>query len=124
MHDLRVIAANFLGRTRDYPAFGKYDPLQKIYHAILTLLAAGLIFSGAPICSLTARRGRRSPRMDAHHAPGARHLGLRVHRHSRRARVLRRHSGELASARVDVDRSPSRIEIQPVSRCVAVAAAR
>jgi Ni/Fe-hydrogenase 1 B-type cytochrome subunit len=47
IRDLRVIAANFLGRTRDYPAFGKYDPLQKIYHALLTLLAAGLIFSGA-----------------------------------------------------------------------------
>jgi len=47
VRDLRVIAANFLGRTRDYPAFGKYDPWQKIYHALLTLLAAGLIFSGA-----------------------------------------------------------------------------
>src|SRR5258708_4095612 len=42
----RVIAANFFGRTRDYPAFGKYDPLQKIYHALLTLLAAAVIFSG------------------------------------------------------------------------------
>jgi Ni/Fe-hydrogenase 1 B-type cytochrome subunit len=47
LHDLRVIAANFLGRTRDYPAFGKYDPWQKIYHACLTVLAVGLIFSGA-----------------------------------------------------------------------------
>jgi Ni/Fe-hydrogenase 1 B-type cytochrome subunit len=47
LHDLRAIAANFLGRTRSYPAFGKYDPLQKVYHAALTLLAAGLIFSGA-----------------------------------------------------------------------------
>lgn len=47
IHDLRVIVANFLGRTRHYPAFGKYDPLQKLYHAILTLLAAGLVFSGA-----------------------------------------------------------------------------
>jgi cytochrome b subunit of formate dehydrogenase len=46
-HDLRVIAANFLGRTREYPAFGKYDPWQKIFHAFLTLLSAGLIFSGA-----------------------------------------------------------------------------
>jgi Ni/Fe-hydrogenase 1 B-type cytochrome subunit len=44
--DLRLIAANFLGRTRSYPAFGKYDPFQKIYHAFLTLLAAGTIFSG------------------------------------------------------------------------------
>jgi formate dehydrogenase gamma subunit len=47
LRDLRLIAANFLGRTRDYPAFGKYDPWQKIYHACLTLLAAALIFSGA-----------------------------------------------------------------------------
>jgi cytochrome b subunit of formate dehydrogenase len=46
-HDLRVIAANFLGRTREYPAFGKYDPWQKIYHAFLTILAAALVFSGA-----------------------------------------------------------------------------
>jgi Ni/Fe-hydrogenase 1 B-type cytochrome subunit len=47
LHDLRVIVANFLGRTHDYPAFGKYDPLQKLYHAMLALLAAGLTFSGA-----------------------------------------------------------------------------
>ena len=47
VRDLRVIAANFLGRTRSYPAFGKYDPLQKVYHALLTLLATGLIVSGA-----------------------------------------------------------------------------
>ena len=46
VHDVRIIAANFLGRTRNYPAFGKYDPWQKIYHALLTLLAAGLIVSG------------------------------------------------------------------------------
>jgi Ni/Fe-hydrogenase 1 B-type cytochrome subunit len=47
LYDLRVIVTNFFGRTRDYPAFGKYDPLQKLYHAILALLAAGLVFSGA-----------------------------------------------------------------------------
>ena len=35
------------GPHADYPAFGKYDPWQKVYHAFLTLLAAGLIFSGA-----------------------------------------------------------------------------
>jgi Ni/Fe-hydrogenase 1 B-type cytochrome subunit len=46
LRDLRLIAANFVGRTRDYPAFGKYDPWQKIYHACLTVLAAGLVFSG------------------------------------------------------------------------------
>ena len=27
VRDLRIMTANFLGRTRDYPAFGKYDPL-------------------------------------------------------------------------------------------------
>jgi Ni/Fe-hydrogenase 1 B-type cytochrome subunit len=47
LRDLRLIAANFLGRTRDYPAFGKYDPWQKIYHACLTLLTTGLTVSGA-----------------------------------------------------------------------------
>lgn len=47
VRDLRAIAANFLGRTRSYPAFGKYDPLQKLYHTFLTLLSAGLIFTGA-----------------------------------------------------------------------------
>jgi Ni/Fe-hydrogenase 1 B-type cytochrome subunit len=46
VRDLRVIAANFLGRTRDYPAFGKYDPLQKIFHAFLALLSALLVLSG------------------------------------------------------------------------------
>jgi cytochrome b subunit of formate dehydrogenase len=46
MHDLRVMAANFLGRTREYPAFGKYDPRQKIFHLFLTVLSAGLIVSG------------------------------------------------------------------------------
>ncbi len=44
--DLKRTAANFLGRTRDYPLFGKYDPWQKIYHALLTLLCVALIFSG------------------------------------------------------------------------------
>jgi len=47
LHDLRLIAANFVGLTRRYPAFGKYDPWQKVYHAFLTLIAAALIFSGA-----------------------------------------------------------------------------
>ena len=47
LRDLRLIATNFMGRTRSYPAFGKYDPLQKLYHAFLTLLAAGVMFSGA-----------------------------------------------------------------------------
>jgi Ni/Fe-hydrogenase 1 B-type cytochrome subunit len=45
--DLLLIAANFVGLTQTYPAFGKYDPWQKIYHALLTLIAAALIVSGA-----------------------------------------------------------------------------
>jgi len=44
--DLRLIVMNFLGLTRSYPAFGKYDPWQKLYHAFLALLAAGVIVSG------------------------------------------------------------------------------
>jgi formate dehydrogenase gamma subunit len=47
LRDLEVVAANFLGRTRDYPAFGKYDPLQKVFHAWLTVLAVSLIATGA-----------------------------------------------------------------------------
>jgi cytochrome b subunit of formate dehydrogenase len=47
IRDLRIIGANFLGRTRDYPSFGKYDPWQKVYHALLTVLAAGFVFSGS-----------------------------------------------------------------------------
>jgi formate dehydrogenase subunit gamma len=45
--DLQTIFANFFGRTRDYPRFAKYDPLQKIYHALLTLLSLVIIVSGA-----------------------------------------------------------------------------
>lgn len=45
-HDLKQTVANFLGRTRDYPSFGKYDPWQKIYHALLAVLCAIVIFSG------------------------------------------------------------------------------
>lgn len=44
--DLKTIFANFFGRTRDYPRFGKYDPLQKIYHAVLTLLSIAILVSG------------------------------------------------------------------------------
>jgi Ni/Fe-hydrogenase 1 B-type cytochrome subunit len=44
--DMKRTLANFLGRKRAYPSFGKYDPWQKIYHALLTLLSGALIFSG------------------------------------------------------------------------------
>lgn len=44
--DIKTIVANFFGRSRQYPRFGKYDPLQKIYHALLTIISAVLIFSG------------------------------------------------------------------------------
>jgi cytochrome b subunit of formate dehydrogenase len=45
--DLQTIFANFFGRSKDYPRFGKYDPLQKIYHALLTMLSLVIIISGA-----------------------------------------------------------------------------
>lgn len=48
--DMRTIVSNFLGRTRQYPAFGKYDPFQKLYHAAVVLLSACVIASG---CVLT-----------------------------------------------------------------------
>jgi cytochrome b subunit of formate dehydrogenase len=44
--DIKLIVANFVGRTRAYPCVGKYDPFQKIYHACLTLLGTVLIVSG------------------------------------------------------------------------------
>lgn len=44
--DIRIIVANFMGRTRAYPAFGKYDPFQKLYHATLTVLSAVMVWSG------------------------------------------------------------------------------
>jgi Ni/Fe-hydrogenase 1 B-type cytochrome subunit len=44
--DMKTIFANFFGRSREYPRFGKYDPLQKIYHAMLTVVSVVIIFSG------------------------------------------------------------------------------
>jgi cytochrome b subunit of formate dehydrogenase len=44
--DAAVIWRNFLGRTTEYPAPGKYDPLQKIYHHVLALLALAFTVSG------------------------------------------------------------------------------
>ncbi|MEW6127564.1 MAG: cytochrome b/b6 domain-containing protein [Acidobacteriota bacterium] len=44
--DLKTIMGNFFGRTKNYPRFGKYDPLQKIYHALLTVVSMVLIFTG------------------------------------------------------------------------------
>jgi Ni/Fe-hydrogenase 1 B-type cytochrome subunit len=46
LDDLRVTSANFLGTTRAYPRFGKYDPWQKLFHAVLTLLSVVMIFTG------------------------------------------------------------------------------
>src|SRR5262249_41230781 len=49
MRDFRDAAAvwrNFLGRTTAYPAAGKYDALQKIYHHVLALLAIAFTASG------------------------------------------------------------------------------
>ncbi|HWC77012.1 MAG TPA: cytochrome b/b6 domain-containing protein [Blastocatellia bacterium] len=44
--DLRLIAANFFGKTRQYPRFGKYDAFQKLYHGFVAILSALMIFSG------------------------------------------------------------------------------
>lgn len=41
-----LIWRNFLGRTSEYPAPGKYDPLQKIFHHLLALLAITFTLSG------------------------------------------------------------------------------
>ena len=43
--DLKLIWANFLGKSRHY-AFGKYDPAQKLYHAYITLATSLVIFTG------------------------------------------------------------------------------
>ena len=45
--DLKLTVRNFLGSTSRYPAFGKYDPWQKLYHAFLTVASLAVIFSGA-----------------------------------------------------------------------------
>lgn len=44
--DIRMMAANFAGRRKQYPAFGKYDPFQKLYHAAIAVLSVGVIASG------------------------------------------------------------------------------
>ena len=50
--DLRTVIANFFGRTRRYPRIGKYDPVQKLYHAFISLLSAVMVFSGTfLVCS-------------------------------------------------------------------------
>lgn len=36
--DAALIWRNFLGKTSEYPPLGKYDPLQKIYHHLLSVL--------------------------------------------------------------------------------------
>jgi cytochrome b subunit of formate dehydrogenase len=41
-----LIWRNFLGKTSEYPVPRKYDPLQKIYHHILSLLAIVFTISG------------------------------------------------------------------------------
>lgn len=44
--DFRTTVASFFGRTGQYPAFGKYDPWQKIYHALLAVICIAVIVSG------------------------------------------------------------------------------
>jgi cytochrome b subunit of formate dehydrogenase len=44
--DFRTTSANFVGRTRRYPRFGKYSHLQKLFHVMLALLSVGITFTG------------------------------------------------------------------------------
>jgi Ni/Fe-hydrogenase 1 B-type cytochrome subunit len=44
--DIRTIVLNFLGATSEYPAFGKYDPFQKLYHASLAAMSTALMVTG------------------------------------------------------------------------------
>jgi cytochrome b subunit of formate dehydrogenase len=44
--DLRLLLKNFFGRDNEYPQPGKYDVLQKLYHALLAVLCTALIVSG------------------------------------------------------------------------------
>lgn len=46
LRDAAAIWRNFMGRSSDCPAPGKYDALQKIYHHILALLAVTFTLSG------------------------------------------------------------------------------
>ncbi len=50
-----IIWRNFLGRTTEYPAPGKYDALQKIYHHILSLLTVTFTLSGVFMWMSSAR---------------------------------------------------------------------
>jgi cytochrome b subunit of formate dehydrogenase len=45
--DLLQMSGYLLGQTGDYPHFGKYDIVQKIYHLLLAALVAALIVSGS-----------------------------------------------------------------------------
>jgi formate dehydrogenase gamma subunit len=45
--DLAQMAGYVVGRRREYPHFGKYDIVQKLYHLLLAVLVAALIFSGS-----------------------------------------------------------------------------
>ena len=119
--DLRVIAANFLGRTRDYPAFGKYDPLQKLYHAFLTLLAAGSIFSGAYLLisaeawATFSHAWMRDMRL-VHDVAGFAFIAILIgHVYFG---VIRVNWPQLVAM---CDRTASRFELQPVSRRAALA---
>jgi cytochrome b subunit of formate dehydrogenase len=45
--DLVQMSGYAFGKKRTYPHFGKYDVIQKIYHLLLAVLVAVLIFSGS-----------------------------------------------------------------------------
>jgi len=45
--DLARMTGYAFGQKREYPHFGKYDIVQKLYHLLLAILVAVLIFSGS-----------------------------------------------------------------------------
>lgn len=47
--DLGAMAGYYAGTRRDLPGFGKYDPWQKIFHAVLALLSLVVIFTGVSL---------------------------------------------------------------------------
>ncbi len=54
--DVRLIWRSFLGATVEYPQPGKYDALQKLFHAALAMLAVLFTVTGALLWLSASRR--------------------------------------------------------------------
>lgn len=59
--DVMLSLKNFFGQANKYPRSGKYDVVQKIYHAVLAVIAVGMIFTGG-VMWLNARAFLNLPR--------------------------------------------------------------